>query len=89
MADNQDNRELTIQTNLDENGDVTLAVIDCGNGFSADDAERIFDSFYTTKPQGTGLGLTICQTLVKIHNGKITAFVNSDKGATFRCTFPV
>jgi len=89
MLESDDGRTLTIQTSVDPSGNVTVAVIDSGKGLSADEAAMVFDSFYTTKPHGMGLGLAICRTLIEAHGGRIEATANSDRGAAFCCTLPV
>jgi two-component system sensor kinase FixL len=89
MLESDDGRTLTIETSVDASGDVMVAVIDSGKGFSAGEAARVFDSFYTTKPRGMGLGLAICRSLIEAHSGRIEATANSDRGATFRFTLPV
>jgi two-component system sensor kinase FixL len=89
MLESDDGRTLTIRTSVDPSANVTVAVIDSGKGFSPDEAAQVFDSFYTTKPHGMGLGLAICRTLIEAHGGRIKATANSDRGATFYCTLPV
>jgi PAS domain S-box-containing protein len=79
-------RRLTIQTRADEAG-VRLSVADNGCGLPPD-APRVFDSFYTTKPHGLGMGLPICRTLVEAHGGRIWTEANADRGATFHVSLP-
>jgi signal transduction histidine kinase len=69
---------------------VAIEVEDDGPGIDAEDLERIFDPFYTTKDpdRGTGLGLTICQQLVANHDGSIEVRSHPDQGATFRVLLP-
>jgi two-component system sensor kinase FixL len=64
-----------------------IRVCDTGPGIGADDCEKIFDDFYTTKPQGLGLGLSISKTLVRSHGGEL-AVEPSEQGAVLRVTLP-
>jgi C4-dicarboxylate-specific signal transduction histidine kinase len=68
---------------------VLIAVRDIGNGFSPEDNERLFDAFYTTKPEGMGMGLRISRSIVEAHGGRLWAQVNEDIGATFLFALPV
>jgi PAS domain S-box-containing protein len=68
---------------------VVIAVRDFGNGFSPEDKERLFDAFYTTKPEGMGMGLRISRSIVEAHGGRLWAQVNEDIGATFLFALPV
>lgn len=79
-------RRLSISTCLDTTG-VRLSVADNGAGLPPE-ASRIFDSFYTTKPHGLGMGLAICRTIVEAHGGRIWAEANADRGATFHVSLP-
>jgi len=65
---------------------VELAVIDRGTGFTAEQLRHLFEPFYTTKPQGTGIGLAISKTIVEMHGGEITAENNPEGGSTVRFT---
>jgi len=64
-------------------------VSDRGHGIPTEDLDRIFDSFFTTKRNGMGLGLSIARSLVEAHGGRIWAENNTDAGATFRFTLRV
>jgi signal transduction histidine kinase len=63
-------------------------VRDVGSGLDPQQAERIFDSFYTTKPKGMGLGLSISRSIVEAHGGRLWASPNTGYGATFQFTLP-
>ena len=83
-----DSRHLTVRTKRDE-GSVRVAVSDCGPGIDADEIQRIFEPFYTTKRDGLGMGLPICRSIVESHGGRLWAENNPDGGATFYFTVPV
>jgi two-component system sensor kinase FixL len=72
-----------------EEGTLVFDVDDHGSGISGEVAARLFDPFFTTKEHGTGIGLSICQSIVKDHGGRIEAFSNSKGGATFRVRLPL
>ena len=67
---------------------VFVAVCDSGIGLSADAMTRVFEAFYTTKPQGMGMGLWICRSIIEAHGGQLTAQPNDDFGATFQFVLP-
>ena len=81
-------RELLIKTELDEDGLVCVSVRDSGVGFDPQDAEKLFTSFYTTKPQGMGIGLSVSRSIIQSHHGRIWAAVNEGPGATFSFAIP-
>lgn len=83
-------RKLLISSQKDGVENVTVAVIDSGPGFSANDSQRIFDAFYTTKTKsgGLGLGLSISRTIIEAHGGRLWASAHQGGGATFRFTIP-
>jgi PAS domain S-box-containing protein len=81
-------RKLTVRTREGED-QIQLTVEDCGVGISADSAARIFDAFYTTKPRGLGLGLSVCRSIIEAHDGKLSAGPNQGPGATFQFTLPL
>ena len=61
---------------------------DTGVGLSVEEAERIFEAFFTTKPQGTGMGLSISRRIIESHGGRLWANANIGRGATFQFTLP-
>ena len=65
-----------------------ISVSDTGIGLPPDKADKIFDAFFTTKPQGTGMGLAISRSIIESHGGRLWAEANSGRGATFRFTLP-
>jgi C4-dicarboxylate-specific signal transduction histidine kinase len=67
---------------------VFVAVCDSGIGLSADAMTRVFEAFYTTKPEGMGMGLWICRSIIQAHGGQLTAQPNDDFGATFQFVLP-
>jgi PAS domain S-box-containing protein len=81
-------RELAIESRRDEAGNITLAVRDSGTGFSPDIEGRLFEVFFSTKPGGMGMGLSICRSIIEAHGGQIRAFANEEHGATFQCILP-
>jgi signal transduction histidine kinase/ligand-binding sensor domain-containing protein len=82
-----DSPTLIVRTSASD-GSVELAVQDCGMGVAEDQFDRLFESFYTTKPQGTGMGLAINRTIIESHGGKIWATPNADRGMTFHVRLP-
>ncbi len=80
--------ELTITSRLNPEGQLVVSISDTGVGLPADSAERIFDAFHTTKPQGTGMGLAISRSIVEAHGGRVWATANQEAGATFHFTLP-
>jgi signal transduction histidine kinase len=82
-------RELSIASIKDDPGIVLVTVRDSGPGLSAGSLERLFDAFYTTKPQGMGMGLAISRSIVEAHGGRLWATPNVPRGAVFQFTLPV
>jgi signal transduction histidine kinase len=81
--------ELTIRAGLSPEGQLLISISDTGIGLPAENSERIFDAFHTTKPQGTGMGLAITRSILESHGGRIWAIANHGAGATFHFTLPV
>jgi two-component system, LuxR family, sensor kinase FixL len=82
-------RQVSVTARLDGARLVEIAVADAGPGIPAATIERIFDPFYTTKPNGMGMGLAISRTIVEAHGGRIWAENKNDGGAAFRFTLPI
>jgi C4-dicarboxylate-specific signal transduction histidine kinase len=81
-------RELSIGTGRREADEILVAVRDSGPGIDPEHLERVFDSFYTTKPDGMGLGLSICHSIIDAHGGRLWAAPNEPRGAAFQFTLP-
>jgi PAS domain S-box-containing protein len=82
-------RELWLSTATDDEGCVRLAVRDSGPGLDPQSAARLFEAFYTTKPEGMGMGLAICRSIVEAHGGRLWASANEPRGAVFQLTLPL
>lgn len=80
-------RELVIST-VEKADGVLVVVRDSGPGLSPESLERLFDPFYTTKPDGIGMGLSICRSIIEAHGGRLWAATNVPQGATFQFTLP-
>ena len=78
--------ELSIKSQLAEDGQLLISVTDTGVGLPTGKADQIFNAFFTTKSQGTGLGLTITRSIVESHGGRVWATANSGRGTTFQLT---
>ena len=81
--------ELTIKSGLSDSGELLVSISDTGIGLPAEKPEQIFEAFFTTKSQGTGMGLTITRSIIEAHRGRLWAANNSPRGATFQFTLPV
>ena len=81
--------ELTISSGTGSLSDVFVEVQDTGPGLDPADLDRLFQSFYTTKPDGMGLGLAISRSIVEAHGGRLSAAPNRPHGAVFRFTLPL
>ncbi|WP_154073872.1 trifunctional serine/threonine-protein kinase/ATP-binding protein/sensor histidine kinase [Bradyrhizobium erythrophlei] len=81
-------REVLITTDPAESNGVLVAVKDLGSGFSPESLERIFDPFYSTKPGGLGMGLSICRSIIEAHGGRLWASANVPRGAIVQFAVP-
>ena len=88
----EDKQEITVEISTSENGKLSLVVLDEGVGFSEKDTNKIFNRFYSNRPEKfgehSGLGLNIVKNLVELHNGEINASNNKNKGARVQIIFP-
>ena len=82
-------REVRVSTGKADAGCALVTVLDSGPGFAADSAERLFAPFYTTKPTGLGMGLSICRSIVEAHGGRLWASASVPRGALFHFTVPI
>ncbi|MDB5608164.1 MAG: nodV2, partial [Bradyrhizobium sp.] len=82
-------RKLTVRSQLNDQGNVIVNVADSGVGLDPANRDRIFDSFFTTKPEGMGMGLAISNTIIQAHNGQLWAESGSPFGAVFGFTLPL
>jgi PAS domain S-box-containing protein len=82
-------RELVIRSRQDETQQVLVSVTDCGVGISAENADRLFNAFFTTKSSGMGMGLSICRSIIEAHGGRLWTTANVPHGAMFQFTLPV
>jgi signal transduction histidine kinase len=81
--------ELSIKSQLGGDGQVLISVSDTGVGLPTGNTDQLFNAFFTTKSQGTGMGLAITRSIVESHGGRIWATANSGSGATFQFTLPM
>ncbi|HZZ16161.1 MAG TPA: ATP-binding protein [Candidatus Sulfotelmatobacter sp.] len=79
---------LTVKSQLGRDGQLLISVSDTGAGLPPDKADKIFNAFFTTKPQGSGMGLAISRSIIKSHGGRLWATDNDARGATFQFTLP-
>ena len=82
-------RELLVGCAKDDSESVLVAVRDSGPGLDPGSPDRLFQAFYTTKPQGMGLGLAISRSIVEAHGGRLWATANESRGAVFQFTLPM
>jgi len=81
-------RQLVVRTELCADKNVRVSVADCGVGLAPDKLEQVFMPFYTTKPHGLGLGLSVCRTIITAHGGNLRAANGEARGAVFYFTIP-
>jgi signal transduction histidine kinase len=83
----EEKRELFISTRNEPDG-VSVEVRDSGSGFAPETFEHVFEAFYTTKPGGLGMGLSICRSIIEAHGGRLWASANLPRGASFQFALP-
>src|ERR1700690_419137 len=88
MQDTKTEGQLTIKSLVAEGGQLLISVTDTGVGVTPEQADQIFNAFFSTKAQGTGMGLSISRSIVESHGGRMWATPNSGRGATFNFTLP-
>jgi two-component system sensor kinase FixL len=81
-------RRIDVQTSVDEDGSAVFSVLDNGPGIAAADLEHVFESFFSTKDAGIGIGLAICQSIITAHGGRISGANRPNGGAHFRFALP-
>ena len=82
-------REVLIRSRRHDANQVVLEVVDSGIGITPENADRLFSAFFTTKPDGMGIGLSICRSIIEAHGGRIWASPNAGPGATLQFTLPL
>jgi signal transduction histidine kinase len=80
---------LTVESRSGPRSEIQISVNDTGPGLPPGEADQLFEAFFTTKPQGSGMGLSISKSIVEAHGGRIWATVNEGRGATFHFTLPL
>jgi signal transduction histidine kinase len=86
-ADGIESRDLVISSKTDRAG-IVVSVRDSGPGLDPANPERVFEAFYSSKPDGLGMGLSICRSIIEAHGGRLVASANMPRGATFQFTVP-
>ena len=86
---NSSERSIRVAIEPDETEALTLSIYDSGPGIASDNLDRIFESFFTTKVDGMGIGLAVCQSIITAHGGSIEASNHLDGGACFRFSLPI
>ena len=81
-------KQLLIRSVLPSPGELLVSIADTGPGIDAEHANRLFAPFFTTKPQGIGMGLPICRSIVEAHGGRLWAENNVSGGAVFQFILP-
>ena len=81
-------RVLTVRSQKIGDNDVAVTVEDTGTGIDQTDLERVFEPFFSTKPEGMGMGLSICRSIIEAHGGRIAASPTRDGGSVFQVSLP-
>ena len=80
---------LTVRSQRDDSGQLLISVMDTGVGVPAEKMDQIFNPFFTSKPEGTGMGLPISRSIIESHGGRLWAASNPESGAIFHFTLPI
>src|SRR5262249_23643714 len=80
--------ELEVRSGKDGSDRVLVSVLDSGRGLEEGNLDRMFEAFYTTKPNGMGMGLAISRSIISVHGGRLWATANAPRGAVFQFTLP-
>jgi signal transduction histidine kinase len=80
--------DLGVSSEKDGSDGVLVSVLDSGRGFEKGDLDRLFEAYYTTKPDGMGMGLAISRSIISPHGGRLWARANTPRGAVFQFTLP-
>ena len=86
IADRQ--KLLRVKSAIEDGDIVVVAIEDSGTGIDADKVDRLFDTFFTTKPNGMGMGLSICRSIIEAHNGRLGVSAGAQYGSVFRFELP-
>jgi signal transduction histidine kinase len=81
--------DLTIKSQRNPDHQVLISISDTGIGLPPERMGKVFEAFFTTKPQGTGMGLSISRSIIESHGGRLWATRNPDRGTTFHFTLPL
>jgi signal transduction histidine kinase len=81
-------RELVVRSGQDELGRALISVADCGVGIAAENVDKLFNPFFTTKRGGMGMGLSICRSIMEAHGGRLWATATVPHGSMFQFTLP-
>ena len=88
MAVTDHDRSLIVRSDVSDAENIIITIEDSGSGINPEDNERIFDAFYTTKPEGMGMGLFICRSIVEAHGGRLWASRGARRGSVFHLVLP-
>jgi two-component system, LuxR family, sensor kinase FixL len=88
-ANTSTDRRLFVRTELQADNVVLVSIADCGVGIAPDRLEQVFESFFTTKVHGLGLGLSVCRTIITAHNGRLWAANGAERGSIFSFALPM
>jgi signal transduction histidine kinase len=80
--------ELIVTSGVAPDGELTISVSDAGCGLPTEHSDQIFETFFSTKPQGSGMGLSISRSIIESHGGRLWATANEGRGTTFHFTVP-